>query len=361
MKTFTSQARFFLTVLGAILTMLLVTSNAEAKSSWLQSFHDLYGTAGTQLDTCGLCHVNFVRNSALNDYGLAFRAAGGTSDQTGAFIALEKNDPDKDMVSSFDEIEQLFLPGWNCTTIEAAVNAPAYVTDYVEPSNPGCWGASGPAISVTPLALDFGAVEVGINKTLMTRISNEGDSDLTVSQLTVLGSADFSLIQALSTSFITVAPGSFEDVPVNYAPGESGDDAGILAIVSNDPDTSSLSVSLAGTGLAPRSLLSDIDIRALRANKRLSIKREKPVKIKVVVVNNSEISGSANVTLVGDGSGTLQSSTEVQKAISLAGGERATILFEYPVTAPGLITWTATILDDDPDDDTATATTKVVP
>jgi hypothetical protein len=361
MKTFTSQARFLLTLFATILAMLFVTSNADAKSSWLQSFHELYGTSGTQLDTCGLCHVNFVRNSALNDYGLAFRAAGGTSDQTGAFIALEKNDPDKDMVSSFDEIEQLFLPGWNCTTIEAAANAPSYVTDYVEPKNPGCWGGSGPAISVTPLALDFGAVEMGTNMTLMMRIRNEGDGDLTVSQLTVSGSADFSLIQALSTSSITVAPGSFEDVPVNYAPEDTGDDAGILEIVSNDLDTSPLSVNLAGTGYQPRSLLSDLDIAGFRANKRLSLKREKPVKIKVVVVNKSEISGSADVTLVGDGAGTLQSSMEIQKTISLAGGERATILFEYPVSAPGVITWRATILDDDPDNDTATTTTKIVP
>jgi len=135
MRTITSQAKFLLILLAAILAMLFVTSNAEAKRSWLESFYDLYGTSGTRLDNCGLCHVDFRQNSELNDYGLAFKAAGGTSDPTGAFIAIEGNDPDKDTVSSVDEIDQLFLPGWNCKTVEAAANAPSYVTDFVDPSN----------------------------------------------------------------------------------------------------------------------------------------------------------------------------------------------------------------------------------
>lgn len=361
MKTFTSQVRFLLTLFAAILAMLLVTSNAEAKSSWLQSFHDLYGTSGTQLDTCGLCHVNFMRNSALNDYGLAFRAAGGTSDQTGAFIALEKNDPDKDTVSSLDEIDQLFLPGWNCKTIEAASSAPSYVTDYVDPSNPGCWGANGPAIAVTPLVLDFEAVEVGTNVTLMTTISNEGNSDLTVSNLSISGSGDFALNAAFSTTPFTVAPGQSEEVLVNYTPGETGDDAGILEILSDDPDTSVLSVNLAGTGFAPRSLLSDLDITGLRANKRLSLRREKPVKIKVVVVNKSGTSGSADVSLVGYDVNQNKIFSGSQRVTNLAQGERATLLFQSLPPGPGVLTWKATIQDDDPDDDTATATTKIVP
>jgi hypothetical protein len=361
MKTFTSQARFCLTFLVAILAMLFVTSNADAKSSWLQSFHNLYGTSGTELDTCGLCHVNFIRNSSLNDYGLAFRAAGGTSDQTNAFIALENNDPDKDTVSSFDEIEQGFLPGWNCKTIEAAVNAPSYVTDYVDPSNPGCWSVTGPAIAVTPLALDFEAVEVGTNMTLITTISNEGNSDLTVSTLSISGSGDFALNAVLFATSFTVAPGQSEDVLVNYTPGESGDDAGILEILSDDPDTSSLSVTLAGTGFAPRSLLSDLDISALRATKRLSLKREKPVKVKVVVVNKSGTSGSTDVSLVGYDAGGNEIFSGSQKVTGLALRERATLLFQSPPPGPGVLTWKATIIDDDPDDDTATATTKVVP
>jgi hypothetical protein len=361
MRIFTLQTRFLLVLFAAILAMLFVTSNAEAKRSWLESFYARYGASGTQLDTCGLCHVNFRQNSELNEYGVAFKAAGGTSDPTGAFIALEGDDPDKDTVSSADEIKQLFLPGWNCKTIEMASNAPSYVTDYVDPTNPGCWAVVGPAIAATPLSLDFGTVEVGTNMTLTTRISNEGDSDLTVSSLNITGSNDFALNELLSSTFFTVAPGTSVDVLVNYTPGEAGDDAGTLEILSDDPDTSLLSVSIAGSGLVPQTLVSDLDIAGFRATKRLSLRREKPVKIKLVVVNTSGISGSGTVTLAGYDVYDQPLFKESQPPISLADGERVTLMFNYMPTASGIFTWTATISDDDPDDDAATATTKIVP
>jgi hypothetical protein len=352
MRTFTSRAKFLFILFAVILAMLFVTSNAEAKRSWLDSFYDRYGTSGTRLDTCGLCHVNFRQNSELNEYGLAFMAAGGTSDPTGAIIALEDDDPDKDTVSSVEEINQLFLPGWNCKTIETAASAPSYVTDYVDPSNPGCWDLSGPAIAATPLSLDFGTVEVGTNTTLTTRISNEGNADLTVSGLSITGSGDFALNAVFFSTPFTVAPGASVDLQVDYTPGETGDDAGALEILSDDPDTSLLSVSIAGSGFAPRPLVSDLDIAGFRATKRLSLRREKPVKIKLVVVNKNGISGSGNKE---------ELFTESQTVPSLAGGERATLTFSYMPTDSGIFTWTATILDDDPDDDAATTTTKVVP
>jgi hypothetical protein len=471
MRRFTSQTRFLLVLLAAILAMLFVTSNAEAKRSFLESFYARYvGSAGSRLDTCGLCHVNFRQNSALNDYGRAFKAAGGTSDQTGAFKALDGDDPDKDTVSSADEIKDGFLPGWNCKTIELALNAPSYVTDYVDPTNPGCWSVTGPAIAATPLSLDFGTVEVGTNMTLTTTISNEGDSDLTVSSLSITGSTDFAVNEVSSTTIFTVAPGASVDVLVDYTPGEAGDDAGVLEISSDDPDTSLLSVdiagsglvpgpaiaatplslnfgtvevgssvtltttisnkgdsdltvsdlnktgsidfalngevpptpftvapgtsvdvpvdytpeeggndagtleissddpdtsllsvSIAGSGLVPRTLVSDLDIAGFRAPKRLSLRREKPVKMKLVVVNKSGISGSGTVTLTASNANEQLSLEQSEAAISLADGERATLIFNYMPTVSGIYTWTATISDDDPDDDAATATTKVVP
>jgi hypothetical protein len=361
MRTFTSQAKSLLILLATILAMLFVTSNAEAKRSWLEESYQLYGTAGTRLDTCGLCHVNFRQNSALNDYGAAFKAAGGRSNPTGAFRALEGEDPDKDTVSSVDEIKQLFLPSWNCKTIEMASNAPSYVTDYVDPTNPGCWSVTGPAIAATPLSLDFGTVEVGANMTLTTTISNEGDSDLTVSSLSITGSTDFAVKEVSSTTIFTVAPGTSVDVLVDYTPGEAGDDVGVLEIGSDDPDTSLLSVDIAGSGLVPRTLVSDLDIAAFRAPKRLSLSREKPVKMKVVVVNKSGISGSGTVTLTASNASEQLPLEQNQAFISLADGERATLIFTYTPTVAGIFTWTATISDDDPDDDAATASTKVVP
>jgi hypothetical protein len=134
-----------------------------------------------------------------------------------------------------------------------------------------------------------------------------------------------------------------------------------LEISSDDPDTSLLSVSIAGSGLVPRTLVSDLDIAGFRAPKRLSLRREKPVKMKLVVVNKSGISGSGTVTLTASNANEQLSLEQSEAAISLADGERATLIFNYMPTVSGIYTWTATISDDDPDDDAATATTKVVP
>jgi hypothetical protein len=172
MKRFTSQGKFLLTFLVAILSMLLATSIAHAKGGWLNTFNNLYKTSNTRLDTCGLCHVNFNKNSALNVYGDNFVDAGGKSNQTAALKAIEVNDPDSDGFSSLAEINTLFLPGWNCDNIASAVDAPADVINFVNPN--GCGVATAPDISISPLTLNFGVVTVEMIDTQTTVISNLG-------------------------------------------------------------------------------------------------------------------------------------------------------------------------------------------
>ena len=100
----------------------------------------------------------------------------------------------------------------------------------------------------------------------------------------------------------------------------------------------------------------------MRATKRLSLRREKQVKIKVVVVNKGETSGSGMVTLAGYGADKNEPLFDRSEPVTgLAVGERLTLLFNFMPTASAIFTWTAGISDDDPDVDTATATTKVVP
>lgn len=127
-------------VLACSLASLTVPRQADAVSSYLTSFNQLYGTTGTRLDTCGLCHVNFNNNSAgRNAFGTAFQSVGThTVDPMGALMALEGGDPDGDGTLSGAEIALLFLPGWSCASIGSALMAPADVANYVDPANPGC-------------------------------------------------------------------------------------------------------------------------------------------------------------------------------------------------------------------------------
>lgn len=261
MKRFTSQGKFLLTFLVAILSMLLATSIAHAKGGWLNTFNNLYKTSNTRLDTCGLCHVNFNKNSALNVYGDNFVDAGGKSNQTAALKAIEVNDPDSDGFSSLAEINTLFLPGWNCDNIASAVDAPADVINFVNPN--GCGVATAPDISISPLTLNFGVVTVDMIDTQTTVISNLGKADLTVTGLSISGSNDFVLNAAAPSIPFALAPGSSAEVPVDYTPGEAGGDSGTLTIDSDDPDTPVLSVALTGTGVQPPVNECNIDVSPL--------------------------------------------------------------------------------------------------
>jgi hypothetical protein len=127
-------------VLTCSIAFLTVPERAGAVSSYLTSFNALYGTTGTRLDTCGMCHVNFSNNSnGRNAFGTAFEMVGThTVDPMGALMALEGGDPDGDGSASGAEIALLFLPGWSCASIGSAVRAPTDVALYVDPANPGC-------------------------------------------------------------------------------------------------------------------------------------------------------------------------------------------------------------------------------
>jgi hypothetical protein len=103
-------------------------------------FNDEFGTAGSRLDTCGLCHGNFNNDSdGRNAYGAAFgRISTHESNPVAALLALQDQDPDQDGAPSAEEIAALFMPGWSCADAGEASNAPEDLDSYVDPSNPGC-------------------------------------------------------------------------------------------------------------------------------------------------------------------------------------------------------------------------------
>jgi len=95
--------------------------------------------------------------------------------------------------------------------------------------------------------------------------------------------------------------------------------------------------------------LSDYDISALRVSGRTVVGRKVSVKVVVTEV----VPGAASLTVQytqGGVSGTLGTVSQLQAG---------TYAFSYVPTVSGPITWTATIVDQDPDVDTATATTTV--
>ena len=104
--------RSFLSALVLSLAALAsFASMAWAKASDLRAFTDTYGTDGTRLDTCTLCHGSSF--SELNPFGLDYLQALGMTggDEYSAFAMIADMDSDGDGSTNIMEIAMLTFPG----------------------------------------------------------------------------------------------------------------------------------------------------------------------------------------------------------------------------------------------------------
>jgi len=102
----------------------------------------------------------------------------------------------------------------------------------------------------------------------------------------------------------------------------------------------------------------DLDIARLHATRRIGLRRVKPATVKLVLWPASSVAGQATATLVGTQNGSPVF-TETKAITVEAAKVRVNLVFSYTPTAAGLITWTATVDDGNPDIDEAQTTTLV--
>lgn len=105
-------------------------------------------------------------------------------------------------------------------------------------------GASTPQISVTPTSVSFGNVNVGVTATQSMVVANTGTADLTISQVSMVGTA-FSL--ANLTNATVVPAGQSATFTASFKPAAAGNATGSISIVSNAP-MSPVTISLSGVG-----------------------------------------------------------------------------------------------------------------
>jgi PKD repeat protein len=146
--------------------------------------------------------------------------------------------------------------------------------------------------------------------------------------------------------------GSFLYTPnANY----TGPDSFTYAANDGKADSAPATVSL--NVMAP--VVLDIDISAFRASKRARVGGKKAISLKLVAKGVAGDGTPKPATLVG-----TQNGAEVYKEtvmVSAAAGERASVAFpSYSPQAGGEITWELTVMDDDTDVDTASASTLAV-
>ncbi len=123
-----------------LLVVSLASTEALAFSSYQNDFDTNYGTAGTRISNCGLCHVNFNGGGLLTQYGVDFRNNNYSISAIGTF------DSDGDGTSNDAEAAQLFMPSFSCGNLVSAQNPPAGLANFVDPNNPGCVGSGAPPI-----------------------------------------------------------------------------------------------------------------------------------------------------------------------------------------------------------------------
>lgn len=115
--------------------------------------------------------------------------------------------------------------------------------------------ADSPNLQATPAALDIFDAYVGFDQTRSFTIRNMGGTDLTVSAIT----SDDATIMVSDEGF-TVAPGQSYVVEITVNPAEAGAFTGALTVVSDDPDTPSTEINIAGTAIEPPALTAEAAI-----------------------------------------------------------------------------------------------------
>ena len=139
-------------------------------------------------------------------------------------------------------------------SLDITSNDPDTTTTQVPLSGTGV-SIPAPDIAVAPVTKNFGQVLAGQAASQIFTISNNGSTNLTITDMSISGNSAgmFSVEPAGTNSCVsltpTITPTSSCTVAVIYAPTIFGAHSAFLDIDSNDPDFATFQVNLSGTGV----------------------------------------------------------------------------------------------------------------
>ena len=203
-----------------------------------------------------------------------------------------------------------------------------------------------PTLQVNPATVDFMEVELLSDSVIALQVTNEGSTDLVISDLSITGNnaAQFSLFNPLPLP-ITVNPSVTRLIEVKFEPATTGSKSAFLEFLSNDQFSDTLEVPLIGTGIA-----STIAVTP------------SPLSFDSVVVGGSntlsvEINNLGNNTLVVDDTsivGTNADAFRIASAVSLPisiapGGDPVSLDIEFAPSLSGTNTAFLVLSSNDPE------------
>jgi uncharacterized protein (TIGR03382 family) len=201
-----------------------------------------------------------------------------------------------------------------------------------------------PILSVTPVAIDFGPVNVGATATHAVTVANTGTVALQVQSETILGdsAADFVLDQPL-TALATVDPGSSLNVPVRYAPTAGKSSFATLVLTTDDPVLPVVSIPLSGEGLSANVTASAtmFDFGAARVGSTADHQV-------LALTNAGNAVTHLAVTLTGDSSADFVVADVTEGHVTLDAGGSATLDLSFNPRSHGDRAATLTLTTDGP-------------
>lgn len=200
----------------------------------------------------------------------------------------------------------------------------------------------GSRVAVTPAAVDFGDANVGSGAVSQSiQILNGGETNLVVSAITFSGvdASDFTVTTALP---LTVTPNSSAQVQLAFAPSAIGARSGRATVISNDVQSSNVSLVLVGNGTSRTLALTPAAVAFgnVRAGRTASQD--------VTLTNSGTVALTvSNLSFSGDDAALFTRGT-VALPLSLAPGASQTVSVTFSPTRVGNATAALTVMSDDP-------------
>jgi hypothetical protein len=327
---------------------LIIASPASATSNGLADWRDAYPNSNSDDAGCTLCHGSST--GQLNAYGKtlcdAFLSTGTIpSEWQNTLFAVEGVDSDLDGSDNGLEIDNDTQPGWT-----SGAN-PLYTSDF----DTGCLLVANDStvpsnvplpydIATTgdPIANPGGPYTAYVGATITFDGSSSTDTDENGDAI-----VQYDWVFGDGTSAPDAGPNP------QHAYDEEGVYAVVLTVTDDEGNTDAASTTAT---ISPLDLL-DLDINTLSVSKTGRVGKSIPVKLKVE--NNGNVLGQAIATVTGVQNGDEVYRLRLNVYDDIGKGTTTFDFGSYTPTAAGDILWTATIADEDPDEDKAEATTAV--
>jgi hypothetical protein len=157
-----------------LIILLAAYNSAFALSKYLSQFNTMYGTSGTVLNTCGICHIDPAGGGSRNPYGSSFvNVPTHSTDSAGAFKTIEPIDSDADGYTNIAEINARTFPG------DATSYPSSTTTDTTAPIVTVFSIPSTSSTLVIPISAFAATDNVGVTGYLVTETSTKPSAAVT--------------------------------------------------------------------------------------------------------------------------------------------------------------------------------------